>query len=111
MLNEFRNWLYIKLPHKKYDQHLSEYGFDVWNRPIQHKLLPPTNFLYDPKIARFKWTASDNAKEYRIEVMGKVLDAYMPDLSEEEKIKILSNISVPVAVTQTAQTDEKSQAE
>lgn len=68
VLAKIRNWLYIKLPHKKYDQHLSEYGFDVWNRPIQHKLLPPTNFLYDPKIARFKWTASDNAKEYRIEV-------------------------------------------
>lgn len=68
VLAKIRNWLYIKLPHKKYDQHLSEYGFEVWNKPIQHKLLPPTGFVYDNKAARFKWIAADNAKEYRIEM-------------------------------------------
>ena len=28
-----RNWLYLKLPDQKYDAHLDEYGFDIWNKP------------------------------------------------------------------------------
>ena len=28
-----RNWLYLKLPDQKYDAHLDEYGFKIWDKP------------------------------------------------------------------------------
>ena len=28
-----RNWLYLKLPDQKYDAHLDEYGFEIWDKP------------------------------------------------------------------------------
>jgi len=33
VLTRIRNWLYLMLPGEKYDSHLDEYGFEIWDKP------------------------------------------------------------------------------
>ena len=90
--------------------------FSRWvNKDIDYNVTYPTDYnlvdISDELDKAIKALSIDTNVDYRREVIAKVLDAYLPNLDDATKEKILSNISVPVAVTQTAQTDENSQAE
>ena len=68
ILTQIRNWLYLKLPHGKYDSKLDEYGFEVWNKPPVHKLYPPGGLRYKAKAKEFSWKSVKAAESYELQI-------------------------------------------
>ena len=68
ILTQIRNWLYLKLPHGKYDSKLDEYGFEVWDKPPVHKLYPPGGLRYKAQQKEFSWKAVKAAEAYELRI-------------------------------------------